>query len=419
MKAGFSKKDITPSVGTRLAGHTRYSTGVHDPLFAKALVIDDGENSVAFVYLDLVRADFAFCDWIRTNISNRTGIKNVLVNISHTHSSPPAAMRELEEKYDPIEKKWLEKTKRMILNVVEEAYLELDPVSLHVGRAPVQVGFNRRLADANGFVQMKINKDGPVVPWVNVLKVCDEDDYTIVVLFEHACHPVIVHSSSSLTSADFPGFAVKRIEENLKEGAIAIFAQGCGGNINGYPLQGGFCKAEEAGTKLGDAVLKAMHESRKINVDKVNVKSKRIFLPIQEIPSWWLRKENIENSKFQSMIDMINRGKLANLRFEINAVMLGSEWCLVALSHDIICEYELWIDDAAPFHSTMVLGYTNGNESYVATDNELKLGEKGGYEAGSLLAWGVKAKLGGQVHPPLVIGSEGMIKENIKNLWTT
>ena len=54
MKVGVSSRDITPPTRTGLADHTRYSTGVNDPLFAKALVLDDGESVVAIVCLDLV-----------------------------------------------------------------------------------------------------------------------------------------------------------------------------------------------------------------------------------------------------------------------------------------------------------------------------------------------------------------------------
>jgi hypothetical protein len=417
MKAGVSKEDISPPIDSSLAGHTVRSTGVNDPLFVKALVIDDNENAIAFVCLDLVSADFDFCDWVRANISKKTGIKHVLVNVTHTHSAPPAVMRELGESYNSNEKKWLEKTKRKILDAVEKAYSNLMPVSLHVGRELAQVGYNRRLTDKNGFVQMKINKNGPVVPWVNVLQICGLNDKTIAVLFEHPSHPVIIHTTSSLSSADFPGFAAKRIEEEIGKETIAIFAQGCAGNINGYPHEGGLEKAEEAGNNLGDAVLKAMLKSKEIKDNKINIFSKRLMLPCQELPSWWSKKEDFVSKNSQEILSLIESGKLSNLRFDINTIKLGSKWCLVAMSHEVLCEYELWIDEVAPFDLTMVLGYTNGCESYVATDTELMLGEKGGYEAGSFPSWGIAAKLGYQIHSPLAVGTGGIIKKGISSLW--
>ena len=42
MKAGIALRDITAPIGSRVADHTRRSTGVHDPLYVRAFVLDDG-----------------------------------------------------------------------------------------------------------------------------------------------------------------------------------------------------------------------------------------------------------------------------------------------------------------------------------------------------------------------------------------
>ncbi|HIC35158.1 MAG TPA: hypothetical protein EYO78_10145 [Gammaproteobacteria bacterium] len=53
--------------------------------------------------------------------------------------------------------------------IVAEAQRHMVPVDLRAGRAAAQVGFNRRLAAADGSIYMGVNRDGPIVPWVNVL----------------------------------------------------------------------------------------------------------------------------------------------------------------------------------------------------------------------------------------------------------
>ena len=62
---------------------------------------------------------------------------------------------------------------------------------------------------------MEINEDGDVVPWVNVLVARRPSGDPLAVLFEHAAHPVIVHETSPLMSADYCGFAVGRGKERL------------------------------------------------------------------------------------------------------------------------------------------------------------------------------------------------------------
>ena len=55
--AGTAKADITPPVGGLMYGYgargTNVSTGVHDPLYAKAIVLDDGTTKLTIVALDL------------------------------------------------------------------------------------------------------------------------------------------------------------------------------------------------------------------------------------------------------------------------------------------------------------------------------------------------------------------------------
>ena len=58
LTAGVAAVDITPPVGTPLGGygarHGRPSTGVHDRLYAKALVLDNRSERIAIVTCDLI-----------------------------------------------------------------------------------------------------------------------------------------------------------------------------------------------------------------------------------------------------------------------------------------------------------------------------------------------------------------------------
>ena len=81
----------------------------------------------------------------------------------------------------------------------------------------------------------------------------------------------------------------------------------------------------------------------------------------------------------EAMKDMIERGEKPESRFDITAFMIGTEWCLITMPQEPFCEYELWVDENAPFDHTMVFGYTNGQMGYVPTDKALARGGKGGY----------------------------------------
>ena len=63
----------------------------------------------------------------------------------------------------------LDATHRAILDIVAEAQAAAAPATLRAGRAAAQVGYNRRITYPDGSVSMGDNKEGAVVPWVNVL----------------------------------------------------------------------------------------------------------------------------------------------------------------------------------------------------------------------------------------------------------
>jgi hypothetical protein len=99
---------------------------------------------------------------------------------------------------------------------------------------------------------------GPVDPEIGVLRLNRKDGSTLAVVYNFACHP-IQGVASGANTADITGFSSEVIEDNLDEGTVALFVQGCGGDIN--PV---FYKdvnlprhAEPLGNMLGLSTLKA------------------------------------------------------------------------------------------------------------------------------------------------------------------
>ncbi|MHC4563488.1 MAG: hypothetical protein ACYS8X_12040 [Planctomycetota bacterium] len=449
MKAGAAERDVTPPIGLEITHPVRANVGVHDPLFVRALVLQDDSpfdgaqgrgTTVAIVCSDLIGADFSPCDDLRKRIAEEAGIENVLLNFSHPHSSRGFAdYAELKEESDE-EIEWAAATKDAYVSVVAEALGKLTPVSLKAGRAPVQVGFNRRVVADKGYVYMDDNKDGPVVPWTNVLLAERPDGSPMAILFEHAAHPVIVPNDTALVSADYPGAAVARIREALGDSdVIAMFAQGCQGNINGYPLRSSHENADAAGRKLGDAVLAAMATAEPIVADVLQFRTARTELPMVDLPPWrqiepaveafktahatgdspWVTPEVLKTfiAHFEKLQAMLARSESPPpWVMEATILSLGDEWGVVAVNHECFCQYELWIDARAPFAHNMTMALTNGATGYIATDEALAMGTSAGYEASCLPDLGSANVMTRHYGPPGV-GAETVIKDLIASLW--
>jgi len=93
LRAGATEVIITPPIGVELVGYLRrggkrLSTDVHDQLTAQALVLDDGQRKVALITSDLLGLSLDFVAAVRQQVQARTGISDVMVACSHSHTAP-------------------------------------------------------------------------------------------------------------------------------------------------------------------------------------------------------------------------------------------------------------------------------------------------------------------------------------------
>ena len=415
MKAGASRRDVTIP---ELLGNP----AVHDPLFARVLVLDDGETVVTIVCLDMVSPWFPE---VQEKLVRDFGMARVLVNCSHTHQDNRRGYNE----------RWGQAAGKLIYEAVAEAYEKRVPVSLHVGRAPVVVGKNRY---GDAFSQ-------DIVPWVNVLEARRKDGGKVAVLFEHPAHPVLTLEAPEGLTADFPGYAVQHLQEALGDEVVAMFAQGCAGNTNAEPVgfsvrSGWYVNAKKEGTKLGEAVLTAMREATEVTATKFTTGSQTIMLPLR-VPTreaWteeWLRLQQADppdeaaKEAWRSVKEILDRGEQPGLAMEINTVMLSSQWCLVAMAGEVFTEYELWINALGPFDHNMVFAFTNDVAnpqekhyvSYVPTDRALALSIQHPEQAERSCRDALRVH-SPTTHPdvrlPYAVGIEVVIKETIESLWS-
>ncbi|MGC9319197.1 MAG: hypothetical protein ACP5KN_14285 [Armatimonadota bacterium] len=228
LRAGVAKSDITTEDP---------DANVHDPLFAKTLVLDDGETRVAIIAMDAVAiggiGDISddFLPRVRGRIEDELGIpgRNVLVNASHTH--PPGRLlcdheEQVARTFDAV--------RRAMQSMVEAQ------VGAGVGHEDrFIVNRTLRLRDGTGWTIRQANPCppddqvaglGPIDPEIGILRIDRTDGRPLAVLYNFACHPLIGVPGGAVT-ANFPGFASRVIEDSLGDGAMALFLQGAGGDV--------------------------------------------------------------------------------------------------------------------------------------------------------------------------------------------
>ncbi|MDE0316832.1 MAG: hypothetical protein OXM61_18245 [Candidatus Poribacteria bacterium] len=403
LKAGAAETNITA---------IKDKPEVYAELYARALVLADGETQLAIVTADYGQFPLQYNARLLNAIHQTTGIptENIVINCSHTHNAPGVDGRWITEESET----WLA---MCLAKLVQDAVDALEPATLRVGRAPVQVGYNRRLMNDEGYITMAPNPEGAVVPWVDVLGVYDKDEQVIAVLFSHAAHPVIVHWSSEEIGADFPGYAVEHLRNflELKPESVLLFAQGCAANINGYPLRGGFSACDVAGFTLAFATHQALKTAEEIPAAPLKARSALVNLPFQNPPSVEECKQLIEqfpdDERYEALLAVAKSSEKRTLPFPMSAFAVGDALCFLSVAHELFAEYQLFVDETSPFSHTFVFGYTNGSEVYIATKKDYELGLRGGYEAGPR-----NHALSGPYRLALLPSVEEQIREEITNL---
>src|SRR5690348_15833167 len=76
LQAGVAVVDITAPIPFRMHGYfyERLSTGIKDPVHARAIVFKQGQETAAFVFCDLVGIPYAETALARKKASEETGI---------------------------------------------------------------------------------------------------------------------------------------------------------------------------------------------------------------------------------------------------------------------------------------------------------------------------------------------------------
>ena len=421
MQAGFARADITPPIGKEVPGSLskRYSTSIHDPLFASAAVICDGENRVALVGLDSLSIKRSTVQAARQKVEAVTGIRgqNVMVGASHTHNGGPtmgAFPGEFSGAFDPelcerlaqghatsADKAYLDEVAGQIATAVILADQRKQDAVLAVGRGEEPtVAFNRRFRMKDGTQVThpgKGNPDivevaGPVDPEVGVLGAWTPGGKFLGAVVNFTCHGTVFGGG---ISSDWPHWMRTLVTDSLDPDATVVFLNGACGDItqvNNLSLQEsefGEKWARRIGHKVGAEVLKVLADAEPGELGPVAATCEMLRIAPREV----------SEERFSAALEFVrsqpeNVGEFVYARdevllhewnkweplvpCEVQAIQIGpAAW--VSSPGEYFCQFGLNIKSRSAFPYTWVVELANGCVGYVPTPEAMGP-QGGGYE---------------------------------------
>lgn len=402
--AAFAEADITPPLGTQLAGWldlARPAERIRDPVYARILVLQDGGQKIAWISLDLLSIRGSDALEIRSGIESAAGIPagNILIAATHNHAGPAIV------RIGPFgrEEVYLKGLKVALTRMAVEAAGRLEPAEIGIG-----VGFegrlstNRRWVMQNGFTKCQpglanpgvLYCEGPIDPQLGVVCLRRLGGKKLGYVVNWTCHPVQVFDLKTVTAA-WPGALAREVRE--REGCPCLVLNGAFGNIihGSYVDPDHKSGIDHMGAVLaGDlpGVVGKMQFQKEV---AVAVDRKLLELPLREIS-----EEDIEQSRrilagekvqhrpgvqryasdatyAHEILRLVERKKERNYsRAEVQAIRLGNA-VFIGLPAEAFVETGLRIKLGSPFDPTFVVGAANGMVGYAPPPESYA---RGGYE---------------------------------------
>lgn len=416
LKAGAAKSSITPTKGMdELKGRN-----LHDELYVKTIVLDDGTNRIAFLIADNQGIPTWITEIAKTKIQESTGIpaSNIIISATHTHSGIVTAASPANLNNNPpteYQNLLINKMVESTINAVDN----LQPAKIGWGsiKKPEYV-FNRRWYVQNQAVNPFGIKDsvlmnpgssrrkdlikpaGPTDPELYFIALKSASDEPIAILANYSLHYVGGVGKNDI-SADYYGAFEKELNkllgtENNETKFIGIMSNGTSGDVNNNNYKATpeklkpYEKINRVASDIASDVVKEIN-----NIDfkdwlPIKAQTKVLDLKIRKSPSKSI-KNNItkiaasaqtktmfhsQEKYYATRVKNLSSKYPDHILAPITTFSIG-ELGISAIPFEVFAETGLELKKKSPFKDYFTIGLANGHWGYLPTPNQYK---KGGYE---------------------------------------
>jgi neutral ceramidase len=419
LRAGAFAADITPTRWpVRIIGgfEEPLAEKAHDPLYARAIVLDDGRTKLAIVVVDSCYLPRALFDRAKIRAQQSTGIPaaHMLMAATHTHTAPPSK----PDGASAVELAYQELLETQIAEAVIVANRRLEPAQIGwaVRQEPGEL-HNRRWWMKPGSIppdpfgnttdKVKMNPPraspdlikpaGTVDPGFTVVSIRTSAGKPLALLANYSLHYVGGVPGRQL-SADYFGEFARQVAHRLQTdgagpGFVGILSNGTSGDVNNIDFEhpatklAPFDKIQSVASHLADSALVAYGEAK--YQSRVSLSAEERELPLRfrkptaemaERAKRVLAQPDEKNLPARAkpyagrILRLLERPDFADVKLQ--ALRVG-DLGIAAIPCEVFTETGLEIKARSPLRTTFTMELANGHYGYLPTPEQLELG---GYE---------------------------------------
>jgi hypothetical protein len=393
--------DLTPPLeGKFYGGWDQPLTKLEDPLWAKGIVLDDGQRRVVICALDwceLCNSSYRlFCEKIAAAVD--TDPMCVVVQSVHQHTAPVAnsdeerLVRRATGVHGRTDLEALEKLSDRLAAAARQSLGKLQPVDrLGLGQAKVErVAASRRVMGKDGKIRvrwsackdpaLRAEPEGYFDPWLKTVTFA-RGDRPVVRLHYYATHPQ-TGRGDGWVGMDCVGHAREKLES--QENVAQIYFTGCAGDVT----MGKYNDSSlEARAELTQRLLAGMRASvgatQYVPLDGFAWHTVPLVLPPRSDGKYDPAANRATLANAQAPLDA-RADAASRLAFrERAAVPISLSMLAIGrlrvfhLPGEPMVEFQLFAQRSAPGQFVAVAGYGDGGTGYVCTKESYA---QGGYE---------------------------------------
>jgi len=364
LRAGAAKIDITPEKPVNMSGYAGrkgLSTGVHDPLSARAVAFEVGGKRLVLISTDIIGFYEEVGGVMRQAIQAECNLQpsELFLCGIHTHSAPTPTLNRERGHANNVE--YTEALKPKLVEVARKALANMEPVKLGVGVGSCPVGGNRRelrvTEKGESSIVLGRNPYGTTDKEVLVVKVAKADGAPLAVLFDYATHGTSLGTANLTISGDVPGLAEQFVEKILGADVVAPIFVGASGNIDPWfrvlpkfnEEPGWVPEPVLLGTFLGEEVVTVYRAIKQTNsADRIATNFVTLQLPAKPPEAGSTEK------------------KRDSIPLNVTVARMG-DIAFVGLGAEVFTEIGMAIKAGSPCERTFVITHCNGSAGYLPT----------------------------------------------------